>query len=397
MSENDEKIKIIFLINDVILGGAQNVVLNLASLLDRKKFNVKVCYLKDTANIKPGDSDYRKEFGEANIEMIGLGGSGKSKINDFLRLFKFLKKKKPDILHCHLFYSSILGLIVGKIVGVKKIIAHEHNTHKFFPKKITLLLKFIRPLFDLTICFSDFVEMELFGNSKILNKPIDKITRRSYTIFNGINLDLVDSVKENINFEKKRKELGVDSKDMLVVSVGRLIPWKGHENLIKSFSYIIKKYNSIKLIVVGWGSGEEYLKKLIIKLGLEKNVKILGTREDVYEILSVSNIFSLVLSYGKEINAESIGIAGFEAMAFGLPPIVGDYPAVHKFIKNGVNGIIAEPNNPKALADSITLLVEEKDKRLFIGENARKYIESDLSWRKLVKIYESLYCSILKT
>jgi glycosyltransferase involved in cell wall biosynthesis len=385
--KNNNKIKILYIINDIRLGGAQKVLADLIVSLDKNKFEPVVCSLKfdndqwDNFNNLSKYSDFRV------VQMPQTNNT----LSLFFKLLSFIREEKPAIVHCHLPWATILGVVASRLAAIKNIIIHDHNTPKFYAKKIRLALFFTRFLASLSLCYSSSVQKEIFGKVSVFDKSDIRINKKSYTIYNGVNLKEIDKVKNTVDFENKRNSLGVSKDDILVLTVSRLISWKGHKNLLEAMAMAQKKNNNIKLLVVGYGPEEKNILESIKKLGLEKSVIFLGPRRDALEIMAVSDIFSSVLAYPKDFNSESVGVSALEAMAIPLAVIIGQYPGRENNIKDRDNVLIVEPNNPVELAEAIIKLVNDKDFRKKISNNSRNLIKKNYSWDYLGSLYEHLY------
>lgn len=389
------KIKVTAVINDITLGGAQSVLLSIASLIDKEQFLFSVCYLRDY--VPEGVPDFRTPFEEAGTPLTNLGkGKKPSLLASFFLLFRYLLRERPDVLHCCLPDAVIAGVIAGRLVGVKKIIIHEMNTHNFYSKKLEFFFKVARRFADLTITYSETLETELVGDYEILQKPVSALGRKSYTIYNGINLAVVDETKHLASRDEKRKELGVDPEEILIFSAARLIGWKGFEFLIRAAPKVIASGERVCILIAGGGEQEAFLQSLIEELHLAPHVRLLGARTDVYEILAVSDIYPQAYAYPEGFSSISISMSGMEAMAFGLPIIASRYPALYEHIEHEENALIVEPRDVDGIAEALIALVRSRDSRERIGGNARHFVEEYFSSEKMVKIYESIYKALLK-
>lgn len=390
----ENKMKITAIINDITLGGAQAVVLNIASLIDKERFDFSVCYINDyIAEVRP---DFHSEFEAAGVTVTNLGKGGKRRLAiSFFRLLRHLRQERPDILHCCLPDAVILGVFVGRLAGVKKIVIHEMNTHRFYSKKLEFFFRIARRFANLTITYSETLETELFGDFKILQQPIVSLQRNSYTIYNGIDLAKVDETKQKVSFEEKRKELGVDPGAILIFSAARLIEWKGFEYLVRAAPEVMAACPNSVILIAGGGAQEPFLRKLIDEFDLSRTVKLLGPRTDVYEILAVSDIYPQAYAYPEGFSSISISMSGMEAMAFNLPIVASRYPALYDHIKDKENACIVEPRDIEGLAKALIFLVNNKTERERIGKNARQFVEEYFSSRKTILIYESIYRALL--
>lgn len=384
------------MINTFLFGGAQKMVLDLATYLDKNKFAVTVCSLRQDDLKTNKYYDAQRVAAQHGFDFVAMS----DKRNTLVRiydLFVFLRKVKPDIVHCHLPWSVILGVIAARLAGIRQIIIHEHNTHKFYSFKVRWLTKILRKFVRLTICYSPEVEQEIFSRCNFFSSATEKLQYNSYTIFNGVDLEGAKIIQAKIDLEAKRQSLGTDAGKTVVLSVARLLPWKGQANLIRALAIALKEIKNLVLLIAGGGIEEPNLRQLAKDLGLNNDqVIFLGPRGDVPEILAVIDIFSSVLSYPPDFSSESIGLSTLEAMAFALPVIVGDYQGVEKIIQDKVNGLVLAPNDKQQLAEAIIDLAKNLVWRQTLGNGARALIAEKFSWSQISLIYQNLYNLIAK-
>lgn len=389
-------IKITAVINDIILGGAQSVLLNIGKLLNKEEFVFSVCYLNDYA--PEGRPDFSEDFEALNISVTNLGvGKKRQKVISFFRLLNHLRRERPDIVHCCLPDAVVLGVFAARLAGVRNIIIHEMNTHNFYSKKLEFFFKLARRFAGLTISYSEQLEVELMGSFHVLQAPITTIERSSYTIYNGIDLEKVDAAKAATSFEQKRAELGVDPSATLVFSAARLIPWKGFEYLLRALPKVLAEVSNFVVLIAGQGEQEAELRKIIEELDLSKTVKLIGGRNDVYEILAVSDLYPQAYAYPEGVESISISMSGMEAMAFGLPVVASRYPALYDHIEDKQNAILVAPRDVEGIADALIFLIRDREARTRIGRGARSFVEEYFSSRKIILIYESIYRAMIYT
>ncbi len=399
--DTSKKIKICYIINDLLPGGAQKVVVDTARSLDKNRFDVCVLVLRDVFGIKRGYSDLSAHLESAGIRIVNLNLGNKIRFQGISRIMAHLRTEKPDILHAHLPMSILLAALAGRIAGVRTIIAHEHNTYHLSPWKLRIARKLISPFISLTVCYTDIVEKEIFGCVHVASADTHFKNLRSCTIFNGVDGKKVQEVQSRFSLPDKRHEkrtsLGIQDHEILVTAVGRLIGWKGHENLIRSAQEIIEKNPAVKILIVGYGPDHNALQALITQFGVSDNVFMLGQRMDVYEILAVSDIFSSVYAYDDSVRTqEALGIAGLEGMAFGIPTIAALYASTPRFITSGKTGVVVPPKNPHALAEAILTLANNKKMRTDIGKAGAEYIKNRFSWDYLISLYEKMYIMVAR-
>ncbi len=388
-----KRIKIAFILNDLLVGGAQVVVLGIAKNLDNKTYEPVIYYLYDYEGKR---KTLKQEFQNSGITCTPVGAT-----QGILGLWRAvwvcmnqLRDANIDIVHAHLPDAVFVGGCAAVFTHTRFII-HQHQTQAFHSWKMRVMYVLLRPFAALTICYSPSVEKESFNDVHILTNPPSVIKFRSCTIPNGVDIVGVDLAIKTVERQKKREELGIPGNTLLICSVARFVEWKGHRLLLEAFARIAPLFPNTHLLIAGDGPLREELQIRASTLGLGERVHMPGARTDVYEILAVSDIFSLAFTYPEGMNAEAIGVAGFEAMAAGLPVVVSDYTGIHDLIRDGHTGFMVPPHNVSALAATLEKLLYDPMLRKQVGERAKMHIHDRLRWGAIAPVYEGVYSNIL--
>tara|TARA_B100000886_G_scaffold190530_1_gene131115 strand:+ start:12975 stop:14114 length:1140 start_codon:yes stop_codon:yes gene_type:complete len=184
---------------------------------------------------------------------------------------------------------------------------------------------------------------------------------------NGIGLDVSKFKNTSVDFKIKRSELNIGANDFIILSVGELIPRKNQEVIIKAVA--ILNNPNIKYIICGVGKRLEFLKSLTKSLKIENSVQFIGLRNDINEILKVSDIFA------HPSKGEGLGIAPIEAMAAGLPLITSNVQGIKDFSIDGKTGFSLDPNDIKGFAEAFKTLINDKKLRTSMGIYNKKVVE----------------------
>ena len=167
--------------------------------------------------------------------------------------------------------------------------------------------------------------------------------------------------------------------------VANLIPYKGHINLIEVCSLLTEK-NWILLIV-----GEDrnnflsILLKFIKKKNLDNQIKILGLRDDIDDILSISDI-GVIASH-----EEGFSNAILEYMSFSLPVVATNVGGNPEAVIHEKNGFIVDPNNLIEFKNYLDLLIKDRTKRNTFGYQYLIHLKSYFSFKRMIEGYNSLY------
>ncbi|HKK53952.1 MAG TPA: glycosyltransferase [Patescibacteria group bacterium] len=363
-----KKIKIIQLITGLNTGGAEMVVKDLALNIDKEKFEVVVISILPIGKIG-------EEIKKSGVKVLSL--NAKFKYNPIItwKLFKILKKEKPDILNTHLFHADLMGRIIGRLSKIPKIISTFHSID-IGSKKRELIISFIKDKSDMNIAVSKIVASEM--NKRKLSK-----SGNIKVIYNGVNL-------EKFPFKNKResrKKLNIDQNVNLFVSTGRLTKAKGYNYLIKAVKEI--KDNSL-FIILGEGIEREILEKEVKNEGLENKIILKGNVTNVNDYLQAADFFIMPSLW------EGFCIALIEAAVTKKTIITTKVGIVPEIIEKNKNGFLVEPANTEQLVEKINYVLslskKEKEK---IGDLARKTVKERFSLDKMIKKYEDLYFKLL--
>lgn len=221
-----------------------------------------------------------------------------------------------------------------------------------------------------------------------VSKPvIDSITgNQRRVIANGIDCNRLDK-QPNIDL---RKQLGIDSNDCLIATTGSLIKRKGIDLIIDSVKQLKHRSVPIRLVVIGEGEQRNNIEQQIKNLGLCDTVFLLGEQSNVVGLLR-NNVDIFVSAAREEVFGLVLAEAGLAGMSV-IAPNIGGIPSV---IKDGVTGILVEPENPDILADAINTLYKNPKLRIQLGNAGRKHVLENFTIERNVNEFERLYRFLL--
>ncbi len=155
-----------------------------------------------------------------------------------------------------------------------------------------------------------------------------------------------------------------------IVSVGRLVPWKGFEAVISAVKKIKDSYPSVVLYIVGSGPGETSLVELIQRDGLSSNVIMTGDlcKSDLFLVVKNSDVFVLNTAY------EGLSHQLLEVMAIGTPIVTTSAGGNAELVKDKKNGLIVDFNHTDQIATSVISLLSDKHQATALAEQAKKTV-----------------------
>lgn len=362
-----KKIKILYVITSLGLGGAENLLLSYIKRLDDKKYTFYVCCLRD----KPNDllsqiSNY------ANV--INLNISNRFNPIVIIYLKKIIQQIQPDIIHTHLFQPRFYVTIAHLFNRRARLITHKHNNVNLRKHNIFIILEMF----------------SILMNNKVI--AISQSVKKSLMRFEFVPEKKICVIPNGIDYQKFNKFSNTnrisDKKQIIIGTVCRLERQKGLIYLLLAMKIILAKFPHTILEIVGDGSLLAKLKDFSRKLGISNSVIFFGKFTDVKPFYDRMDIFALPSLY------EGFGIVLLEAMASGVPVIATDVDGIKEVVSNDESGILVPPKNPEALANAIVRIIEDTELR-------KKMIAEGLIRAKLFDIQEhimkldNLYNSLL--
>lgn len=361
------------------IGGVETVLYNIATKINKEKFKVILGAFKD--------GNVREIFEKEGIKIEIFERKNKYDFKVILNFISYLKNNNIDVIHTHGHYSGIVGRVVGKLLKIKVISTYHLPLDKDgHPKLTKILTQITLPLADFVTFVSKGVQNSFCKNSYSFEEGINS-GKKFLTIYNGIDIDVIENYISNLDRKNVRKEFGIEENEILLLNIGRFTEQKGQIYLINAMRNIVGKCPNIKLVIVGEGELKDKLKKLINDNNLENHIKMYPPTKEIFKIMYASDIFILSSIY------EGLGLVVIEAMAIKVPVIGTNVTGINEIIGNRVNGLLIEPMNELAIVNAIFEIVANNALRHNLVENAYKTVREKFHVDKMVRSYELLYGS----
>jgi glycosyltransferase involved in cell wall biosynthesis len=367
---------IVQIIDNLIIGGAQKLLITLAGQAQVHGLELTIVSLSSN-----NDRVILDELAGLGTTVIIFPAKHLLDLRRIFRLSRFLSGGNFDLVQCHLTYANIIGALCGRLAGlpvVTTLHSIEDVLQEFHPFIGALETWTIRHLAKRVVAvgytIADSFQWRLRG------RAIDVIP-------NAVSIPARITEKERLEL---RKEIAGDVRKKIVISVGRIAPPKGYEDLVTAYSFLVPSHPNLVLLLIGDGPLFEDIRNLISKLSLEKNVLLLGAREDVPRLLAASDL------YASSSHWEGLPLAILEAMMAGLPVVataVGDIP---RLITADI-GLVIPPRQPRAIAEAIARLFLNPVRLREMGAVARARAMQDYSPQAWMERLLNLYRQLLST
>lgn len=305
-----DKIKIVFLIRSLNVGGAERQLVELVRHLDKKQFEITVITFYDGGNLRP-DLE--------SLPMTAVYSLGKRGRYDWarplVRFYRLIKKIRPQIIHGYMGVANELALITARLSGAKAVLGIRASNKSAV--KYDWLSQF---MFQVGRSLSRWADLVIFNSATGRDYYLSRgyATHNTLVIHNGV--DIHKFLPDAAAGRPVRQAWGVKDDEHLIGIVGRLHPIKGHELFLQAAALMLKDEAALRFVCVGGGSTnrKEALRQLAEELGIAKQIIWAGARADMP---AVYNALDLLLS--TSLSEGFPNVVG-EAMACGIPCIVTD-------------------------------------------------------------------------
>ena len=309
-----------------------------------------------------------------------------------LEIYKRLKTKDYDVVS---FHGTLPFFVGARLAGIPIVTTYygtqlEAFLDKYFPSKPNFLLKLINQLTNILIILKSRFILSL--SNKVI--PISKYTQGELKKLYGLKSEFVylgthqPSTVNSSDLRLRAEGHQPSNKIINILSVSRIVPYKGFHNLIEIFNKLNTKYlpaqagPKLKLTIIGSSPNHKYLNYL--KSIANKNVKFLiNVLDDElianYKLTDIYATFDRYMFFGMPI---------LEAASFGTPTIAAKFAAAVEVIDHGKTGFVA--NTDDEFKKYLKTLIDSKTLRVKMGRTAQRFANK-FTWEKTARVYEKVY------
>jgi glycosyltransferase involved in cell wall biosynthesis len=356
-------------------GGGERVAYDFVSRLDRERFRPSLCVtLAPPEDRRAANEQELRELEREGVGVFMLGGSGRVPGATWRRLYRVLAHEPVDVLHAHMPRASVPGTILGRLAKVPVIINHEHSWA--FQG---------RPL-------RRFLDRNVLARGGDLMLAVSEWDRRKMIEVERIPGECIRVIPNGIPRPRRRSDVRGElapSDAALIGAVGRLYEQKGYDHLIRAVALLRRDFpRPLRCVIVGHGPEEGPLQALIDQLGVGEEVRLIGRRQDIPDVIAALDV--AVLSS----NWEGLPLAVIEYMAGGAPIVASAVGGVPELIEDGVSGLLVQPGDPGGLALALRRVLDDRELAASLGRAAQERQRADYDLDVVVGRLEELYLEL---
>jgi len=292
----------------------------------------------------------------------------KHRVHEAIHLGPVLEKEGITALHAH-----FAGMATRTAWWTKRLFGIPYSftghANDIFVEKPDQRL----PLGQL-IQDAEFVATETDFSTQYLQSKFPESASKIHRVYNGLNLDSF-----------RQADPGAGSLEM--IAIGRLIPKKGFEVLIRACNMLVSKGLKLHCRIVGAGPEHVPLRQLIDQFALGKFVELTGPKAqpEIVDLLAQSNLFVFPAVEDGTGDRDNLPTVIIEAMASGLPVVATGIGGIGEIVTHRTNGLIVPEGDADALADAIAFVAEHADLRKRYGQNGLAVVKEKFTAETTVK------------
>ncbi|HIQ23347.1 MAG TPA: glycosyltransferase [Planctomycetes bacterium] len=371
--EDHGPLRAMFVITWMPVGGAETLLAELVRRMDRSRVQPELCCLKRLGPV--GERLAR--------EVPAFSGLLRHKYDVLVlpRLTRLMRRRRIDAVVTvgtggdKMFW----GRLAACAAGVPVICSALHSTG--LPDRVERLNRLLAPLTDAFIAVAE-------SHGEYLARHEGCPAHKVRVIPNGVDTQRFRPGRDGVVV---RRRLGLSPESPVAGIVAALRPEKHHELFLQAARRVLRNRPDAAFLIAGDGPRRSALEQMAQRLGLEKAVRFVGTREDIPELLSAIDVF--VLTSHMEANPVSI----LEAMACGKPVVATRVGSLAETVHHGRTGFLTSPGDAQQIAHRVLELFADRRLAVAMGRRGRDLVLRRWSSQRMVRGYEQLLVDLYRS
>ncbi len=300
------------------------------------------------------------------------------------RLAKTLRNIRPDVVHTHKYKDAFIGTLVARSLGVRHVVRVVHGLPEPFKGlRNAKMVTYMAADRLITACFVERVVAVSSDIEKVLVGMYG--SNRVSCIHNGID---VEAVRVTASREALRRRWQIAEDAVVIGTVGRLVPVKGHAMLLEATRILRASKENVVLVIVGDGPLRKDLEESARRLGLETSVIFTGQQDQSFDFMNMMDIFVLPSLH------EGIPMVVLEALALKRPVVATRVGGIPEVISHDISGKLVTSGDASDLANGLKQLIEMPDKARAFAMEGRRQVEQEYSANTMANRTAAMYRSL---
>ena len=376
-NQSHRRVKVLFVVQDFVVGGAERHLLELWNRIDSERFEIEIACLSLTGGFA---SDVLAQRWPVHDLGVGRRMYGPRGARGLLRLIHHVRAFRPDVIHGYLLSGSLFAALAGRACGVRAVVLAKRNVDAFEPGRRIAMHRLAHRLSTHVTAVSRAVA----ESSVALGVPRDRIT----VIPNGVDTARFGPAPGGGVAASASEAARRSAAAPLIGSVGCLAPRKDYGTLLEALALLARRGREFEVLLVGDGAERGTLESQARALGLAGRVRFAGERSDVERLLPTMDVFVL------SSREEGIPNALLEAMASGRPVVATAVGGTPEIVAAGESGWLVPPASPGPLADALEEALSNPVEAARRGATARRVAVDELDISKMVARHEEFYLRV---
>ncbi len=385
----ERKMKICHVITRMIVGGAQeNTLLTIKGHIEKGH---EVVLVTGFSPGREGELLKNVEMPPFNIVEIPEMVREVSPVKDLKALRKlreYFKKEKFDVVHTHSSKAGIIGRIAARQAGVPVVVHTVHGqAFHAYEKPWKKLLYITAERIAAKYCDKIYAVAQAMIDQCVDAKVAPR--EKYMVVYSGMDTAAFANAGRNMEL---RQKLGIPENAKVIVTVARLFPMKGYEEMLPAAARLVKEFPDLHFLPVGDGPMYDELQKQIADLGLSGNFHFAGLvpPHEVCDYIAQADLLWHLSLH------EGLPRAVVQALAVGIPAIGYKLDGTPEVVLNGKTGYVTAPQDVDAVVARSRELLNDAALRAEMGKNGKDLVIERFAWRRMADILEEEFLKLLK-
>jgi glycosyltransferase involved in cell wall biosynthesis len=371
---------VLYPVNELIIGGSEQQLLELVRGLDKTLFRPVV------APLYPGGALTPEFLAVPGVEVVELRRAGRFDPSPFYTISRLLGRRRVSIVQPFLSPSTVFGLLPALGLHTPVTVLTERCGVRRFRRPGARLYAQIEArlarLVDVVVPNSEA------GRDLAIQRGIP--AAKVEVIYNGLNLDRLQPDPEAV--ARIRAQLGVPAEGKVIGILATLKPAKDHVTFLRAAAELSRHRTDLRFAIIGDGPRRAELEQLALSLGLVDRLAFFGFQRDVASYLAACDILACS-SRDNEGHSNSI----LEAMGLGLAVVATDVGGNRELLEHGQTGMLVSIGDSVGLARAIERLVAEPEFARTLAARGRSMVHERFGLDRMIAAYQRLYWRLLNS